>query len=122
MVTVAEIAVSDSAGNIAIACSNTATAIMIASSRYLIPFVHSFFEPKVFLDPLCPLFRLLDDSSQNLNELDIIFGYNKRSQSNVVPMGNGLEGPSAQLIAVAIGRISITNIEPKLEYKLGLNI
>ena len=57
-----------------------------------------------------------------MNELDIIFGYTKRSQSNVAPMVNGLEGPSAQLVAVAIGRIAITDIDPNLEYKLGLKI
>ena len=96
LVTVAEVEVSGSVGNIAIACSSTATEIIISSSRNLVPFVHSFFEPRVFLNPIHPFFLLLDDSSQTLNELGIVFGYNKGSQSNVVPMGNGLEETSAQ--------------------------
>ena len=90
MVTVAEVALSDSAGNIAIACSSTAAVIIIASSRYLVPFFRSFFEPKVSLELLRPFFQLLDYFSQTLNEIVIVSGYTEGYQSNVVTMVNGL--------------------------------
>ena len=89
---------SGSIGNIAIYCSSNATASIIASSRHLVLLLCSLFEPKVLLDLLCQIFRLLDDSIQSFNELGIVFGYTKVSQGNVVPMRNGLEGPIAQSI------------------------